>query len=247
MPLAPLGTKALVYDDPTTRTSWAPHATDGFYVGPAIDHYQCLCFYIPSTRHFCFSNTWRLYPIHCQIPVLSEHDKTLQTADVIFKQLGGTIPTTASAKMKHLSAIQQLTAIMSAQPYAPSPVPTAPRVETATPPRVAVAAPPRVATTLNMITAPSTIHLLPIVHQQVARNNNPFQILSYDDGDECDDLTVVASNRSPRTPHQILHENHVPPAVPTTIPRPPTRCPHVIQKPRLPLILLPSAIPNTTT
>jgi hypothetical protein len=38
-PLAPLGTKALVYDDPTTRTSWAPHTTDGFYVGPAIDHY----------------------------------------------------------------------------------------------------------------------------------------------------------------------------------------------------------------
>jgi hypothetical protein len=30
MPLAPLGTKALVYKDPTTRASWAPHATDGF-------------------------------------------------------------------------------------------------------------------------------------------------------------------------------------------------------------------------
>jgi hypothetical protein len=165
MPLASLGTKALVYNDPATRTSWAPCATDGFYIGPVINHSQYLRFYIPSTRRFHFSDTWQLYPTHCQIPILSKHDKTLQVAGDIFEQLGGTIPTTASAKMKHLSAIRQLPTIMSAQPNAPSLVPTAPRVETATPPRVAVAAPPRVATTLNTITAPSTIRLLPIVNQ----------------------------------------------------------------------------------
>ena len=34
-PLAPIGTKALVFDDPEVRASWAPHGTDGFYVGPA--------------------------------------------------------------------------------------------------------------------------------------------------------------------------------------------------------------------
>jgi hypothetical protein len=38
-PLAPLGTKALVYDNPGSQTSWAPHATNGFYIGPASDHY----------------------------------------------------------------------------------------------------------------------------------------------------------------------------------------------------------------
>ncbi len=38
-PLAPLGTKALMYDNPTSRASWAPHATDGYYVGPAPNHY----------------------------------------------------------------------------------------------------------------------------------------------------------------------------------------------------------------
>ena len=36
-PLAPLGTKALNYDDPAARASWAPH-----YVGPASNHYHCL-------------------------------------------------------------------------------------------------------------------------------------------------------------------------------------------------------------
>jgi hypothetical protein len=63
-PLTLLGTKALVYNGPATRTSWAPHATDGFYVGPAINHYQCLHFYIPLTQRFLFSDTWRLYPTY---------------------------------------------------------------------------------------------------------------------------------------------------------------------------------------
>ncbi len=56
-PLAPLGTKALIYDDPASRTSWAPHVTNGFYVGPAPDHYRCLHFYIPATRRFRFLDT----------------------------------------------------------------------------------------------------------------------------------------------------------------------------------------------
>jgi hypothetical protein len=80
MPLAPLGTKALVYNDPATWTSWEPHATDGFYVGPATNHYRCLCFHSPATQCFRFSDTWRLYPSHCQVPTTSEHDITLNTA-----------------------------------------------------------------------------------------------------------------------------------------------------------------------
>jgi hypothetical protein len=67
-PLAPLGTKALIYDDPAVRASWAPHATDGYYVGPATEHYRCLHLYIPTTRRFRFADTWRLYPTHhCQV------------------------------------------------------------------------------------------------------------------------------------------------------------------------------------
>ena len=30
MPIAPLGTKGLVYEDPAVRASWAPHSTDAF-------------------------------------------------------------------------------------------------------------------------------------------------------------------------------------------------------------------------
>jgi hypothetical protein len=195
-PFAPLGTKALIFDDPATRTSWAPHATDCFFVGPANDQNRSLYFYIPITRRFRFSDTWRLYPAHCSVPILSEHDQMLRAAANLLKQLGLTIPASATAKIKHLAAIRKLTKIMGK--YTPAPLPSAapPRVGTATPPRVVVAAPLRVPTSLNNITAPHNVRGLPIVHQCHMRNNNPFQALA-DNKDDDDEDTVMASNCSP--------------------------------------------------
>jgi hypothetical protein len=48
-PLAPLGTKGLVYNDPAIRASWAPHGTNAYYFGSALRHYWCLRFYMPGT------------------------------------------------------------------------------------------------------------------------------------------------------------------------------------------------------
>ena len=39
MPLASPGTKVLVHEKPAVRGSWAPHGKEGWYVGPAIEHY----------------------------------------------------------------------------------------------------------------------------------------------------------------------------------------------------------------
>jgi hypothetical protein len=38
IPLAPLGIKGLVYDDPAIRTSWAPHSTNAYYLDPRRSH-----------------------------------------------------------------------------------------------------------------------------------------------------------------------------------------------------------------
>jgi hypothetical protein len=132
MPLAPLGTKALVYNNPATRASLAPHASDGFYIGTANNHYCCLCFYIPSTQCFHFVDTWWLSPAHCQVPVTSEQGKTLLAVANLFEQLGQTILTTASAKLKHLVIICQLSTCISGQLNFPPPLPTSPRVESDT-------------------------------------------------------------------------------------------------------------------
>ena len=106
-PLALLGMKALIYDNPTSRALWVPHATDGYYVGPAPHHYWCLRFYIPATQCFCFSDMWRLYPTHCQIPIASQHDLSILAATDLLTALGGNIPSSATAKAKHVNAIRQ--------------------------------------------------------------------------------------------------------------------------------------------
>jgi len=49
-PLATLGNKALIYDDPDSRTSWAPHGTDAYYVSPALQHYRCLHLFQPRNQ-----------------------------------------------------------------------------------------------------------------------------------------------------------------------------------------------------
>jgi hypothetical protein len=40
-PIGPPGTKVLLHEKSTKRGTWAPHASEGWYVGPAIEHYQC--------------------------------------------------------------------------------------------------------------------------------------------------------------------------------------------------------------
>ena len=132
----------------------------------------------------------------------------------------------ASAKMKHLAAITQLSAIMSGIPKASSPVNAPLRVGTAAPPRVAVAASPRVVTTSKTITASSTVCCFSIIHQRVTCNNNPLQILANTDDNNDDDDTVVHSNCSPRAPLPDLLEPLLPTAIPTPMP------PLPIQRPR---------------
>jgi hypothetical protein len=70
-PLAPLGCKAVIYEDASTRGSWAPRGVDGWYLGPSKDHYRCHHYYIPETRAYRISGSSELFPQHCQLPNLT--------------------------------------------------------------------------------------------------------------------------------------------------------------------------------
>merc|ERR1711938_83511 len=108
-PLAPIGTPAIVHDDPGARGTFAPHGTDRFYVGPAMHHYRNQTFFIPATRRYRTTGTRELYPAHCQVPTISEADRTLLAAQELLTTMGATVPTTAKQKLRHISALQQLT------------------------------------------------------------------------------------------------------------------------------------------
>jgi hypothetical protein len=66
-------------------------------------------------RGLRFSDTWHLYSAHCQVPVALQHDLSIAAAADLLKVFEGTVPTLIAEKIKHIQAIQELTAIMAGQ------------------------------------------------------------------------------------------------------------------------------------
>jgi hypothetical protein len=61
-PMAPLGTKAIIFEDSDTRASWAPHGLDAWLLGPSKDHYRCHLYYVPETKGYRVSGSAELFP-----------------------------------------------------------------------------------------------------------------------------------------------------------------------------------------
>ena len=80
-PLAPPGTKAIVYEAPEGRRSWGTRGLDAWYCGPAMDHYRNCEFYVPATRAYRTSASFDLFPQHCQLPTLNECEHAEEVMD----------------------------------------------------------------------------------------------------------------------------------------------------------------------
>ena len=61
-PRAPQGTHVIVHEKPSQCRTWAPHGINIWYVGPALDRYQCHHIWIPSTQSERIANTLRFFP-----------------------------------------------------------------------------------------------------------------------------------------------------------------------------------------
>ena len=165
-PLAPVGTKALVFLDPKKRTTWQSHAIDAWYVGPAKKHYRCYKFFIPETKGYRIANTAKFYPAHCKTPRIEPGDTIrLAAQDLIaaIKQNNKLAP--ISLHHKHTEALRKLAAIFAETIKEPEHA--LPRVET-TVPRVH-----STPTTSYEPTAPRQLKQMKFVHQRVTRSNKP--------------------------------------------------------------------------
>lgn len=70
-PLAPPGIRVLVHIKPDNRSTWAPHAEEGWYVGPAAEHYRCYRIYMTETRAERITDTVSWYPTKHTLPTAS--------------------------------------------------------------------------------------------------------------------------------------------------------------------------------
>jgi hypothetical protein len=67
-PMAPPGTRIIAHETPGKRRTWAPHGQDGWYIGPALEHYRCYTVYITKTRSTRVVKTVEFFPHQFKLP-----------------------------------------------------------------------------------------------------------------------------------------------------------------------------------
>ena len=78
-PIAPPGTKVIVYEPSDKRPSWNPHGIPGFYLGPALKHYRSVTCYIPSTNGIRISDQCDFFPSKFKFPGASTEEILLNS------------------------------------------------------------------------------------------------------------------------------------------------------------------------
>ena len=79
-PLLPPGTQVIIHNKPSTCASWAFHGEDGWYIGPAPEHYRCVQCYVPNIHSTRITDTIQIIPFHIPIPKANLQDKLEATA-----------------------------------------------------------------------------------------------------------------------------------------------------------------------
>ena len=69
-----------MYTDPTSRTSCGKHTMDGWYTGPAMEHYECFKFWILDTKNYRIYQTAKFFPSLCKIPTVNPNNAARPTS-----------------------------------------------------------------------------------------------------------------------------------------------------------------------
>jgi hypothetical protein len=154
-PLAPSGTLVIAHKKPDQRASWDPHGLDGYYLGPALDHYRCYPVHITKTKGTRIVDTVEFFPATLFMPRTSSKDLASIAAMEISHALQHPAPAAPFSQIgtAQLQTLRQLSYIFSAalptrpapptdppslqpttigttvrqQPINPTPIPTQPR------------------------------------------------------------------------------------------------------------------------
>jgi hypothetical protein len=79
-PMAPPGTRIIAHETPSRRRTWAPHGQDGWYIGPALEHYRCYTVYVNKTRGEQIVETVEFFSEEFKLPFLSTQELATQAA-----------------------------------------------------------------------------------------------------------------------------------------------------------------------
>jgi hypothetical protein len=162
-PMAPPVARIIAHETPSRRRTWAPHGQDGWYIGPALEHYRCYKVYITKTRGDRLVETVDFPPKKFTLPFPSAQDLATQAAADLTHALLHPQPAGPFCKVgdEQTIALKHLANIFEGATRQKSKVAATPTdgVENAAPLRVqTTVSPPRVAntTTQQMSPQPNT-------------------------------------------------------------------------------------------
>ena len=112
--MAPPGTRVLIHEKPSARKTWAPHAVDGLYLGPAPLHYRYYRVWASDTssaERTVDTLTW--LPTQVRMPTPSTNDLLIAAANDIISALrtpsGPTLqPSDATAQREALLKLSSI-------------------------------------------------------------------------------------------------------------------------------------------
>jgi hypothetical protein len=173
-PMAPPGTRIIAHETPNRRRTRAPHGQDGWYIGPALEHYRCYMVYVTKTRGERVVETVDFFPEKFTLPFPSAQDLATQAAADLTHALVHPQPSGPFCKVcdEQTIALKRLADIFEGATQRKSKVmiPSTNGVENAAPPRVQnTVSPPRVANITAQQISPQTTtssHSTPNSHQR---------------------------------------------------------------------------------
>jgi hypothetical protein len=173
-PMAPPGTRIIAHGTPHRRRTWAPHGQDGWYIGPALEHYRCYTVYITKTSGERVVETADFSPKKFTLPFPSAQDLATQAAAELTHALLHPQPAGPFCKVgdEQTLALKRLADIFEGATRQKSKVVIPPTngVENVAPPRVQnTVSPLRVANTTAQEIPPqptTSSHLTPNSHRR---------------------------------------------------------------------------------
>jgi hypothetical protein len=79
-PMVPPGIIIIEHETPNRRHTWAPYGQDGWYIGPALEHYRCYTVNINKSRSERVVETVDSPPKEVQLPLQSTRVLVIEAA-----------------------------------------------------------------------------------------------------------------------------------------------------------------------
>ena len=97
-----------IANPPETRGSFGPRAIDGWYVGPAWDHYRSMTFQLPSTGGIRTAAQYKLYPRHVKAPQETPIDRAVRISGTLTNTIKRMLKDPSIDAGRHEKALEQL-------------------------------------------------------------------------------------------------------------------------------------------